>query len=172
MLAIAAGAVAIFSAVSLLLFFAVQGPFGMINDVLNGVLAVLAGALAWTLSGSAALVYVAFLGALIAVVGSVLVITGTTGFFLAGLVSSAGFALIGAWLVWYSWSLDPSALRWVGIAAGALMVAGIVVVPGIAMRLDDMDKAPAWIWVGFVSWLGIYLVYPAWAVWSGLARTS
>lgn len=171
MLAIAVGVVAILSAVSLALFFAVQGPFGLINDVLNGVLAILAGALAWTISGSAALVYVAFLGAVIAVAGSVLVITGITGFFLAGLVSSAGFALIGAWLLWYSWAMSgTSALRWLGVAAGALMVVGIVVLPAIAMRLDDMNKAPAWVWVGFVSWLGIYVGLPAWSIWFGLRR--
>ncbi len=171
MLAIAVGAVAISSALSLALFFAVQGPFGTINDVLNGVLAVLAGALAWSLSGSAGLVYVAFLGALIAVAGSALVITGTTGFFLAGLVSSAGFALIGAWLLWYSWSSGGvSGLRWLGVAAGALMVLGIAVLPGIAMRIDDMNKAPAWIWVGFAGWLGIYVALPAWAIWFGASR--
>ena len=170
MLAVAVGAVAILSAVSLALFFAIQGPFGTINDVLNGVLAVLAGALAWTLSGSVGLVYIALLGALIAVAGSVLVITGTTGFFLAGLVSSVGFALIGAWLLWYSWSLNASAVRWLGIAAGALMLVGIAVLPGIAMRLDDMNKAPAWIWVGFVSWLGIYVALPAWSIWFSLSR--
>ncbi len=171
MLAIAVGAVAIASAISLALFFAIQGPFGTINDVLNGVLAILAGALAWTLSGSVALVYIAMLGALIAIVGSVLVVTGTTGFFLAGLVSSAGFALIGAWLLWYSWSLSTTpALRWLGVAAGALMVLGILVLPGIVMRLDDMNEAPAWVWVGFVGWLGIYVALPAWSIWFGLTR--
>jgi hypothetical protein len=170
-MAIAVGAVAILSAVSLALFFAVQGPFGVINDVLNGVLAILSGALAWTLSGSVALVYVAFLGAVIAVAGSTLVITGIAGFFLAGLVSSAGFALIGAWLLWYSWSMSgASSLRWLGIAAGFLMVLGIVVLPGIAMRLDDMSKAPSWVWIGFVSWLGIYVAFPAWSIWFGLTR--
>jgi hypothetical protein len=167
-LAIAVGVVAIASAVSLALFFAIQGPFGIINDILNGVLAVLAAALAWSLSGSVVPVYVAVLGALIAVVGSVLVVTGATGFFLAGLVSTVGFALIGAWLLWYSWSLSASStLRWVGIAAGALMIVGIVVIPGIAMRLDEFDKAPAWIWLGFVSWLGVYVALPAWSIWFG-----
>ena len=38
-------------------------------------------------------------GAALTVVGSALVVSGTTGFFLAGLVSSLGFAGIGAWLV-------------------------------------------------------------------------
>jgi len=56
--------------------------------------------------------------------------------------------------------------------AGALLVIGIAVIPGIVLRLDDMHTAPPWIWVGFVSWLGIHVGYPAWAIWSGLANQS
>jgi len=146
------------------------GPFGTINDVLNAVLAVLSGYLAWRLSGHALLAYMALLGEVIAVIGSVLVISRITGFFFAGMVSSLGFALIGFWLLAYCWSSStPSSLRWLGVVAGALMVPGVLVIPGIVLRLDDMNQAPAWIWVGFVSWLGIYVAYPAWAIWSGLA---
>jgi hypothetical protein len=106
----------------------------------------------------------------IAVIGSVLVISRITGFFFAGMVSSLGFALIGVWLFAYCWSSGtPSSLRWLGIVAGALMVIGLLVIPGIVLRLDDMNHAPAWIWVAFVSWLGIYVAYPAWAIRSGLA---
>jgi hypothetical protein len=166
---IAVGVCAIASALALAIFFVAGGPFGTINDVLNGVLAVLSGYLAWRLSGHALLAYVALLGEVIAVIGSVLVISRITGFFFAGMVSSLGFALIGVWLLAYCWSSSPtSPLRWLGIAAGALMVTGVLLIPGIVLRLDDMNKAPAWIWVGFVSWVGIYIAYPAWAIWSGL----
>ena len=100
-------------------------------------------------------------------------ITKVTGFFYAGLVSTLGFALIGVWLLAYSLSVSGSStLRWLGILAGALLVTGVLVVPGIVLRLDDMNKAPAWIWTGFVSWLGIYAAYPAWAIWSGLSSQS
>jgi hypothetical protein len=154
----------------LAIFFIAGGPFGTINDVLNAVLAVLSGYLAWRLSGHALLAYVALLGEVIAVIGSVLVISRITGFFFAGMVSSLGFALIGAWLLTYCWSSStPSSLRWLGVVAGALMVTGLLAIPGIVLRLDDMNQAPAWIWAGFVSWLGIYVAYPAWAIWSGLA---
>jgi hypothetical protein len=167
-LAISVGVAAVASAVALAVFFVVGGPFGTINDALNGVLAVLSGVLAWRLSGSIAVTYVALLGAAVAVVGSALVITDTTGFFLAGLVSSLGFALIGIWLLAFSWSLHADSwLRWLGLVAACLMATGVIVIPGIAMRLDDMNKAPAWIWIGFVGWLGIYVVYPAWSLWSG-----
>ena len=43
--------------------------------------------------------------------------------------------------------------------------------PGIALRLDDMATAPAWVWIGFLSWLGMYVAYPAWAIWMGLVET-
>jgi hypothetical protein len=171
-LSVAVGACAVASAVTLGVFFAVGGPFGTLNDVLNGLLAVLSGYLAWRLSGRTVFVYVALLGEVIAVIGSILVIFNVTGFFLAGLVSSLGFALIGLWLLTYCWSLEASSLRWLGVAAGALMLIGVAVIPGIVLRLDDMSKAPPWIWVGFVSWLGIYVAYPAWAIWSGLANQS
>jgi hypothetical protein len=89
------------------------------------------------------------------------------------MVSSLGFALIGFWLLAYYWSsCTPSSLRWLGVVAGALMVSGLLVIPGIVLRLDDMNRAPAWIWVAFVSWPGTYVAYPAWAIWSGLASQT
>jgi hypothetical protein len=169
---VAAGAAAVASAITLALFFVAGGPLGTVNDILNGVLAVLSGYLAWRLSGPSLGTYVALLGEVIAIIGSVLVITNSTGFFFAGLVSTVGFALIGVWLVTYCWSLAPTTLRLLGLIAGALLVIGLAVVPGIAVRLDDMNKAPAWIWIGFVSWLGIYAAYPAWAIWSGLSHIA
>jgi hypothetical protein len=54
-----------------------------------------------------------------------------------------------------------------GIVAGIVMAIGFVVVPGIAMGLDDMDTAPGWVWVGFVGWLGVFFLYPIWSLWFG-----
>ena len=84
--------------------------------------------------------------------GSTLVVSGTTGCFLAGLVSSVGFAGIGTWLVILNRSdaiaaVLPRRLRSLGIAAGALMALGIAAAPGIVLRLDDMATAPAWVWI-------------------------
>jgi hypothetical protein len=62
-------------------------------------------------------------------------------------------------------------LRVLGLAAGALMGLGVVLIPGILQRLDDMATAPAWVWIGSVSWLGTYVAYPAWAISLGVART-
>ena len=114
---------------------------------------------------------VATVGAAITVLGSALVVSGTTGFFLAGLVSSVGFAGIGAWVVVASrrfggpeWS---SRLRTLGVVAGALMAFGVLAVPGVLLRLDDMETAPGWVWIAFLGWFGTFVVYPAWAIWMG-----
>jgi hypothetical protein len=180
-LALAVGVVAAGSAVCLATYFVVGGPFGTINDIGNAATGVLSGWLAWRLrrqvssrAGDVA-AGAALVGAAITILGSALVVSGTTGFLLAGLVSSVGFACIGAWLVHVNritggaaaW---PRRLRAVGVAAGVLMVIGIVVAPGILLRLDDMETAPAWVWVGFVSWLGTYIAYPVWAIWLGIAE--
>jgi hypothetical protein len=175
-LALAIGITAAGSAVSLATYFAVQGPFGTINDVGNAATGVLSAGLAWRLrrqipgrAGNVA-VGAAVAGAGLAVAGSTLVVSGTTGFFFAGLVSSVGFAGIGAWLVALNKSepfsvILPRRLRSLGIAAGALMALGIAAVPGIVLGLDDMAAAPAWVWIGLLGWLGILVAYPAWAFW-------
>lgn len=59
----------------------------------------------------------------------------------------------------------PRRLRTLGIAAGGLMALGIAAAPGIFLGLDDMATAPAWAWIGLFGWLGIFVVYPAWAFW-------
>ncbi len=59
----------------------------------------------------------------------------------------------------------PRGPRTLGVVAGALMSVGVVLVPGILLRLDDAAAAPAWVWVGFLGWLGTYVAYPAWALW-------
>ena len=172
-LAFVTGVVALASFASLVIFFIVGGLFGPLNDAGNGLTGVLSAALAWRLGGGAAGrfgVWLAVAGGLVVAVGSALILSGTTGFFLAGLVSSTGFGLVGIWLLALNrrppagW---PGRLATLGLAAGLLMAVGLVTAPGIALGLDDMETAPAWIWVGFVGWLGAFLAYPAWAVWLG-----
>jgi len=175
-LALAIGIAAAGSAACLATYFAVQGPFGTINDIGNAATGVLSAGLAWRLrreiTGRAANLSVgaAIVGAGLTVAGSTLVVSGTTGFFFAGLVSSVGFAGIGAWLVVLNkgdamTAVLPRRLRSLGIAAGALMALGIAAAPGIVLRLDDMAAAPAWVWIGLLGWLGIFVAYPAWAIW-------
>ena len=181
-IAVLGGAVALISVVSLAAFFAVGGPFGAINDWTIGVFGFLTGLLAVGLSrrdGTTrtprGIVPIGFavIGAAIVVVGSALVISDTTGFLLAGLVESLGFALIGVWLIVLNRSI-AGATRWprrlpgLGIVAGLVMAIGFVVVPGIATGLDDMDSAPPWVWLGFLGWVGIFFLYPVWSIWFGI----
>jgi len=175
-LALAIGVGAVGSVACLATFTAVGEPFGTLNDIGNAATGLLSAGLAWRLRrvipGRARNVAVAAAagGAGFTVAGSILVISGTTGWFLAGLVSSVGFAGIGAWLVALNRNdameaVWPRRLRSLGIAAGALMALGILSAPGVALRLDDAGTAPAWSWIGFINWLGAFVVYPAWAIW-------
>jgi hypothetical protein len=177
-LALAAGCVALGSAVSVATFSVVGEPFGTLNDVGNAALGLLSAALAWRLRGrlprrfAALTVGCAMAGAAIVVTGSALVITGATGWFLAALVSTLGYAGIGTWLVALNRSpyteAWPRRMRMVGVTAGALLWLGIVAAPGVLMGLDDSATAPGWAWFAMTAWLGIYVALPAWALW--LAR--
>jgi hypothetical protein len=181
-LALAVGIVAAGSAACLATYFAVQGPFGTINDIGNAATGVFSAGLAWRLRKQIpgrvanAAVGAALVGAAITVAGSALVVSGATGFFLAGLVSSVGFAGIGAWLVVLNKSdaivaTVPPRLRSLGVAAGALMAVGVVALPGIVLGLDDMGAAPAWVWIAFIGWFGTFVAYPAWAIWLATVET-
>ena len=181
-LALAIGVTAVGSVACFATFFAVVGPFGTLNDIGNAATGVLSAGLAWRLrrqipsrAGNVA-VGAAIAGAGLTVAGSALVVSGATGWFLAGLVSSVGFAGIGAWLVVLNRNdaieaVVPRRLRSLGIAAGALMALGILSAPGVALRLDDAGAAPAWAWIGFIGWFGTFVVYPAWAIWLASVET-
>ena len=83
--------------------FAVGGPFGTINDWTIGIFGILTGLLVvqverrpgtvGSTAGSGAGV-IAVAGAVIVLIGAALVISDSTGFLLAGLVESLGFAVI------------------------------------------------------------------------------
>jgi hypothetical protein len=186
-LALAVGVVGLGAWVSLIVFFAVGGPFGLINDVGNGALAVCSGALAtaalrstpYPRKGLIVATGLAVVGTIVAVLGSVLVILEITGYFLAGLVSGTGFALIGLWLV--AVNLAPAAvsalrlptrLARLGVVAGAVMAIGFLNVPGVVMGLDDMGAAPGWLLAGGAGWTGVYLLLPIWCIWLSRSGSS
>jgi len=171
--------------VSLVVFFVVGGPFGFINDVSNAALALLAGALAATWLRSATrtspslrvTTVLALVGAAVAVVGSVLIVLDVTGYFLAGLVSASGFALVGTWLIAANLSVDkPPGIgssrgqTILGVVAGAVMALGLLNLPGIAMGVDDQATAPPWLLAVGLCWGGTYLLMPIWGL--RLRRTS
>jgi hypothetical protein len=162
--AAAIAAVAVASCASLLLFFSVEGPFGTLNDAGNAMLALLCAALALVLHrpGRLGVTVLALMGTAAACVGSFLVMTDTTGYFLAGLVSAFGFALFGVWLMVVARSHTVPSPR-LGQSAGAVMALGLINLPGILKRLDDQDAAPAWLLAAGVCWSGTYLLLPLWA---------
>jgi hypothetical protein len=165
-------AVAVPAAIVLLLvYYTVGGPFGTLNDLANAVIgalsAVMAAQTAARFHVPAAAVGAAGVGAAIMVVGSWLVITDRTGWVLAGLVSAAGAAALGAWLV----TLNVTAARAgklslrvarLGAVSGALMTVGILALPEILARVDLWEHLHWYGIAGFVGWLGLYVGYPVW----------
>jgi len=106
-MAIATGTAVILAGVTITLMYTVNMIFGSINDVLNGIAAILSAVLAWMLYAqhhsrsplmSQVALGLAVLGAILAAVGSVLVIFRFTGFVLAGWFTGLGYALLGLWL--------------------------------------------------------------------------
>lgn len=181
-MAIVVGVVSLIGLVFIILFFTVGQPFGALNDVCIAVAAISSGGLAWLLYvlhhaqsphlSQLALVS-ALVGALVVTIGSVLVIFGVTGWFLAGLYMAAGNALIGLWLVGLNYSalrsnVWPHNLVVFGLIAGLIMVLGVVAIPGIFRGIDAQDFAP-WIivYVGQAGGLGWILLYPIWCIWLG-----
>jgi hypothetical protein len=132
------------------------GFLGPVNDVLGAVTGVLVMLLAFAardvLPDGIALRWLALaaavLGAILIVIGSVLVLTGRTGWYLAGLWSALGWAVLGVWFLVLALTLFGSTswpvwLRWLGVIAGVLLVAGLAVLPGILSRIDDWGSAGA-----------------------------
>jgi hypothetical protein len=178
-LAAMVGWVGLVALVSLIVFFIVGGPFGLINDVSNAALAALTGTLAVTWLRSAerprpslrVTTALALVGVAAAAVGSTLIIFDITGYFLAGLVSASGFALLGTWLIAANLStgkppgISPSRPQTIlGIAAGSVMAVGFVNVPGIAMGIDEQATAPFWLLAAGPCWAGTYLLMPVWGL--------
>src|SRR5215203_1629425 len=134
--AIATGVAGALALAFLILFFTVGQPFGTFNDICLGVTAILSVVLAWMLYSqyhvqlpfwSRVALIIAWVGALVVTVGSVLVISGITGWYLASLYTAVGYALIAVCL----FTLNYSALHgnaWsrelaiYGIVTGAIML--------------------------------------------------
>ena len=165
-------AVAVPAAIVLLvLYYAVGGPFGTLNDLANALVGMLTALLAVQTAARfgvpAAAVAAAGAGAALMVVGSWLVVTGRAGWVLAGLVSAAGVAAVGAWLLTLSLTaerkgtLSRSAAR-LGVGSGALMTLGVLTLPEILGRVDDWEDLHWYGVAGFMGWLGLYLGYPVW----------
>jgi len=179
-LAVVLGVVLFVSVATLAIFFVVGDPFGTINDWTIGIAGLLTGLLLVVREGREQVpapaggiaVALGVLGAVLVVAGAGLVITGTTGFLLAGLVETVGFALVGVWLLVFSAAQRrsprwPRGLATLGVVTGVVMALGFVASPGVLAGFDDMNAAPWWIWVAFLAWLGIFVLFPIWSLWCG-----
>ena len=176
-IAISVGIAGILAVVFLLLFFSTGQPFGTLNDIFNGLLAITSGVLAWRMSveyyakspGSLVALIVALVGVVIVVIGSVLVIFNFTGWLLAGFYTAVGYAFIGLWLTIFCYSILhsnilPHNLITFGFVIGVLMAIGLISIFGIISRIDSMDSMPWYLYIGFIGFLGTFL-YPIWAIW-------
>jgi hypothetical protein len=180
-LAIAIGGATLIGVVSLILFFAVGGVFGALNDVCNAVEAILTAVLAWRMHPwlrshapqlSRLTLIAASVGAFIAGIGSALIILDFTGWYLAGLYTMFGYALVGLWML----GLNAAALRsfwWprrlaqLGLLTAACMAIGFLAGPGILGAVDEVDAAPWFVNLGLLGSLGWMFLYPFWCVWLG-----
>lgn len=115
--AIATGVAGLLALAFISLFFTVGQPFGTLNDICIGLTAIFSILLAWVLYPqyhahppilSQIAFVLALVGALVVAAGSVLVIFGFTGWYLAGLYMAAGNALIGLWLLGLNYSAQNS----------------------------------------------------------------
>src|SRR5215212_4956142 len=174
--ALATAVVSLLAVLSLITFYAVGGPFGFLNDVANGLIGLLSLALAWlwvrNRRGGWSTLAIAFasLGAIVMVLGSLLIIVDITGWYLAGLVSSLGNALIGIWLLianrLHRRAAElPRGLIMLGMTTGIFMIIGWLALAGVIARIDDPQLAPLYVNAGLLNWMGTYLLYPVWCLW-------
>ncbi len=182
-IAIITAVVAIVGLIFIALFYGLidsgGGPFGTLNDLCVAIGGILSGVLVWMLypmhrsytpRASWFALASGLIGACLAPFGSSLVIFNITGWFLAGLVTTFGYALIGLWLL----GLNNSALRWpafprglaqFGIVAGGVMVIGILAAPGILARTDAMESAQWFVLAAlFIGGLGWNILYTIWCI--------
>jgi hypothetical protein len=155
--------------------------FGTLNDVFNSLIGISSAVLAWMLyaefhSRSPLMSQIAILlvvvGVIFTILGSILIIFNYTGFVLAGWYTGIGNALIGLWLAAFSYSMLradtlPHNLVVFGIVVGAFMVLGLLGIPGVLMRVDTMKSLPWYLGVGYLGFLGTYILYPIWTIWLG-----
>jgi hypothetical protein len=59
----------------------------------------------------------------------------------------------------------PRGLILLGVTSAIFMIIGLSALPGILARFDDPQPAPWYVNAGLLSWLGTYLLYPAWCLW-------
>jgi hypothetical protein len=181
LIAWAAGISTLLATLLIIAFYTVGGPYGTLNDIFNGVAGILSGLLAWMLSAQflstsswmrQVAPILAAIGAVVVVIGSILIIFDFTGWMLAGWYTTVGNALIGIWLFLFSYSgrqsnLLPHNISTFGSVVGAIMSVGIIAIAGILTGVDSEESVPVYLNLAYLGYVGTYLLYPAWAIWLG-----
>ena len=179
-LTVAMGITAIVSIVSLILFFIFGGFWGPLNDLTIAVFALMSASLAWMLhpffrAQSPRLSYfmliAAIAGAVIACIGSALVMSGTTSWQLAGSVNALGYAFIGVWLLAFNFharftDVFPQNLTRLGQISGALSAFGLLNMLGIFGLVDAQSDVSWLLYLAQFGGLGGILLL-VWTVWLG-----
>ena len=174
------GIVAVVSIVSLILFFIFGGFWGPLNDLTIALYALLSAALAWMFhpffrTQSPRLSYfmliTAIVGAVIACIGSALVMSGTTSWQLAGSVNALGYAFIGIWLLAFNYharltDVFPKNLTRLGQISGALSALSLLNVLGIFGIVDAQSDVSWLLYLAQFGSLGHILLF-VWTVWLG-----
>lgn len=165
------------SIVPLALLYTTEIRLGSVNDLGNGLVGVLCAVLAVQtvrLGTPTATVALAGAGAALLGVGTWLVVSGQSGWVLAGLASSLGVGLVGAWLVAANRAARrtsglPRRLTVLGEVTGWVMALGVMATPGVLARRDAWEDLTWTDFAGFLGWFGFYLALP---VWSALVARS
>ena len=179
-LTVAMGITAIVSIVSLILFFIFGGFWGPLNDLTIAVFALMSAALAWLLHPffraqsprlSYSMLIAAIAGAVIACIGSALVMSGTTSWQLAGSVNALGYAFIGVWLLAFNFyarltDVFPQNLTRLGQISGALSAFGLLNMLGIFGLVDAQSDVSWLLYLAQFGGLGGILLL-VWTVWLG-----
>jgi hypothetical protein len=176
-LATATAVVGLANVATIILMYTVAGFFGPVNDVGNGTEGVLLAVLAWRLAPVArsssphlarAWVMAATTGATVVVLGSLLVLSGRTGWFLAGHVTMLGYAILGAGVLGINGIAQrggwwPQPVTTLGRLAGLAMLCGGFAIPAILNGLDDPRHTPWFVIVSYGGGVGWFLLAPVWS---------
>lgn len=177
--AIATGVAGLLGLAFIILLFTVGQPFGTLNDICNSLTAVLSVILVWTLyprlHAQAPLLsqitfVLAVLGAILAMTGSYLVLFNIYGWYLPGLYTATGYAMIGLWLLGLNYhalqdhSL-PQGLVIFGLITAVVLMLGLAAIPGIFRGIDfDSYELTAFNAIWWTSSLGYLTIYPIWCI--------
>lgn len=172
-LATAVAYVGAFNALSIVLMYAGVPIFGPLNDLGVAGAAVLQAILAWRLGPIVGVRFpsvgliAATVGAAVAGVGSGLVLSGASDWFVAGAVTTLGYAILGIWVIVANGRARPSkawpaAVATFGIQIGAVMCLGFLALLAVPGSVGSPTSAPWFVWAAYANGVGWFILLPVW----------